>query len=93
MPIAFQDILVLLEHRFQDDDDLDELMHSQNAPGPSSRGGGPQYPSVEEALEYLLNIAIEHFGYAAGDVYPGIYSFHVVCLRHQLGDISVAQLR
>ncbi|KAF8513262.1 hypothetical protein BU17DRAFT_68876 [Hysterangium stoloniferum] len=36
---------------------------------------GPMSPSPEDALNALLDAAIEHFGYAARDVFHGIYHF------------------
>jgi len=91
VPIRFQDIRALLEHRCKDD--ADEPLQPQNTPGPSSQDGAPRRPSPREVLEYLLDTVIEQFGYAAGDVYSGMYCFHQVSLRHNLGNMSVVDLR
>lgn len=90
MPLShFQDAFELLENRFQDDKQL----WPQNALGPSSQDGPSPCLSLREALEYLLDAAIERFGYAARDVYSGIFGFQQHINRHRILYTSPVQLQ
>ena len=51
------------------------------------------HSSPQDAVEYLLDAAIEHFGYAPGDVYEGIFQFQQHTSDHNLMHMSPERLQ
>ena len=41
-------------------------------------------PSPEDALDYLLDVAIERFGYSPRDVFGGVFCYPDMTLRHEM---------
>ena len=76
----FRGVRVLLEKRDEEDallekledEDSEEAKHKENM---MEMEGGKAEDKVEEALDYLLNLAIERFGYVARVVFKAVFDF------------------
>ncbi|KIM41036.1 hypothetical protein M413DRAFT_158284 [Hebeloma cylindrosporum] len=72
----------------------------QSFPYPSAlelleeRYGADEVPSADDALDYLLDVAIERFGYSARDVFGGVFNFEDAIRVHKSAfPYSYAQLQ
>ena len=51
-------------------------------------------PSPEDALSYLLEVAVDRFGHSARDVFSGVFDFDAATLCHESAfDIQYADLQ
>ena len=48
-------------------------------------------PSPEDALEYLLDAAIDRFGYSARDVFGAVFNYSGMTRRHETAFVSLSQ--